>query len=224
MKNILCFGDSNTFGTNPKGGRHQRFARWPGRLSQLLGEEYYVIEEGMGGRTTVWDDPLEPKRCGIQFLPVALQSHKPLDMVIVCLGTNDCKAHFQASPKVIAKGAERLVKTIQEFDYGAGMKTPKILLISPIHIGDDVEHSPFASFDSTAPEKSKALAPYFEEVARQHNCLFLDASQAASPSSLDQLHMDEENHGKLAEAVTDVVENYFLNQTGECNNEETIGL
>ena len=77
MINILCFGDSNTFGTNPKGGRHSWNTRWPGRLQVLLGPEYYVIEEGMGGRTTVWDDPLEPGRCGIQALPMALQSHKP---------------------------------------------------------------------------------------------------------------------------------------------------
>ena len=74
MINILCFGDSNTFGTNPKGGRHSWNTRWPGRLQVLLGPEYYVIEEGMGGRTTVWDDPLEPGRCGIQALPMALQS------------------------------------------------------------------------------------------------------------------------------------------------------
>lgn len=221
MKTILCFGDSNTFGTNPKGGRHERQVRWPGRLAQLLGDGYYVIEEGMGGRTTVWDDPLEPNRCGIQFLPVALQSHKPLDLVVICLGTNDCKAHFQASPRVIAKGAERLVKTIQGYDYGAGAPVPKILLISPIHIGEDVEHSPYASFDSVSPAKSKALAPLYKEVADQYGCLYLDASKVAEPSSLDQLHMDKENHGKLAEAVKCVVERYFADQMGERGHEET---
>ena len=113
MINILCFGDSNTFGTNPKGGRHSWNTRWPGRLQVLLGPEYYVIEEGMGGRTTVWDDPLEPGRCGIQALPMALQSHKPLDLVILFLGTNDCKAHFHASPRVITKGMENLCHTVQ---------------------------------------------------------------------------------------------------------------
>ena len=209
MKTILCFGDSNTFGTNPKGGRHERQIRWPGRLAQLLGDGYYVIEEGMGGRTTVWDDPLEPNRCGIQFLPVALQSHKPLDLVAICLGTNDCKAHFHASPRMIAKGAERLVKTIQSYDYGAGVPAPKILLISPIHIGDEVEHSPYASFDSASPAKSRALAPFYREVADQYGCLYLDASKVAEPSGLDQLHMEEEGHKALAEAVKDVIEEYF---------------
>ena len=168
-----------------------------------------MIEEGMGGRTTVWDDPLEPNRCGIQFLPVALQSHKPLDLVAVCLGTNDCKAHFHASPRMIAKGAERIVKTIQSYDYGAGVPAPKILLISPIHIGDEVEHSPYASFDSASPAKSRALAPFYKEVADQYGCLYLDASKAAEPSGLDQLHMEEEGHKALAEAVKDVIEEYF---------------
>ena len=125
MINILCFGDSNTFGTNPKGGRHSWNTRWPGRLQVLLGPEYYVIEEGMGGRTTVWDDPLEPGRCGIQALPMALQSHKPLDLVILFLGTNDCKAHFHASPRVITKGMENLCHTYRDLITGKAIRSQR---------------------------------------------------------------------------------------------------
>ncbi|MCD7990438.1 MAG: SGNH/GDSL hydrolase family protein [Clostridia bacterium] len=209
MINILCFGDSNTFGTNPKGGRHSWNTRWPGRLQVLLGPEYYVIEEGMGGRTTVWDDPLEPGRCGIQALPMALQSHKPLDLVILFLGTNDCKAHFHASPRVITKGMENLCRTVQRFDYGEGYKKPQILVISPIHIGKDMEHCPYASFDETAPGKSMALAPLYQELAKAEGCLFLDAASLAGPSSLDQLHMDAKNHGALAEGIAEAVKGYF---------------
>ena len=102
MKTILCFGDSNTFGTNPAGGRHPRNVRWTGRLQKLLGEDYYVIEEGMGGRTTVWDDPLEPNRNGLRFLPVALQSHQPLDMVGPVLSSNPEEVF---SPKRLASVA-----------------------------------------------------------------------------------------------------------------------
>lgn len=209
MINILCFGDSNTFGTNPKGGRHSWNTRWPGRLQVLLGPEYYVIEEGMGGRTTVWDDPLEPGRCGIQALPMALQSHKPLDLVILFLGTNDCKAHFHASPRVITKGMENLCHTVQGFYYGEGYKKPKILVISPIHIGNDMEHCPYVSFDETAPGKSMALAPLYQELAKAEGCLFLDAASLAGPSSIDQLHMDAKNHGALAEGIAEVVKGYF---------------
>ena len=103
-KHILCYGDSNTFGTNPTHCpiRHPLHVRWTGRLQSLLGPNYRLIEEGMGGRSTVWDDPLEPGRNGLTFLPVALQSHRPLDLVILSLGTNDCKSIFHASPRVIA--------------------------------------------------------------------------------------------------------------------------
>jgi lysophospholipase L1-like esterase len=66
MYNILCYGDSNTFGYIPGSGgqRYGRDIRWTGRLQHLLGERYYVIEEGLGGRTTVWDDPIEEHKNG----------------------------------------------------------------------------------------------------------------------------------------------------------------
>lgn len=209
MINILCFGDSNTFGTNPKGGRHSWNTRWPGRLQVLLGPEYYVIEEGMGGRTTVWEDPLEPGRCGIKALPIALQSHKPLDLVILSLGINDCKAHFHATPKVIAKGMENLCREVQRFDYGEGYKIPKILVISPIHMGRDMDHCPYASFDETSPDKSACIAPLYQDMAKANGCLFLDAATLAVSSSLDQLHMDAKNHGAVAEGIAEMVKGYF---------------
>lgn len=205
MINILCFGDSNTYGSNPTGGRHPREVRWPGRLQRLLGGDSYVIEEGMGGRTTVWDDPLEPNRSGIMALPIALQSHKPLDLVILSLGTNDCKAHFAASPRVIAKGVEALCRLVRTFDYGVGTPVPQILLISPIHAGPQIASSPFASFDASAYEKSRALSPLYEQVARQFGCLFLDGAAVARASDEDQLHMDAKGHAAMADAVAEIV-------------------
>ena len=120
MKNILCYGDSNTFGSIPGGGRYPYGVRWPGRLAGLLGADWHLIEEGMGGRTTVWEDPLEPGRCGIRYLPVALCSHQPLDMVIVSLGTNDCKASFHAPAGLIAQGLGRILSCIQRHPYTTG--------------------------------------------------------------------------------------------------------
>lgn len=204
-KTILCYGDSNTHGSNPHGGRHPRERRWTGRLQMLLGEGYYVIEEGMGGRTTVWDDPLEPNRCGMTALPVALQTHKPLDLVILMLGTNDCKSHFHASARVIAQGVENLCNVIERYDYGEGNCVPEILLVSPILIGDDMEQCPFASFDETAPEKSRLLAPLYEDISKRRGYRFLDAAQVAAASPVDQLHMDWEGHEALAEAMEKII-------------------
>ncbi len=207
MVNILCFGDSNTFGSNPDGGRHPREVRWPGRLQKLLGDDYYVIEEGMGGRTTVHEDPFEPNRCGKQALPVALQSHKPLDLVILSLGTNDCKLFFGLTPALVAKGAEYLCGMIQSFDYG-GYHPPKILLVSPIRMGTDLERCPFDSFDETSVERADQLSPWYEAVAKRQGCLFLDAAQVAGPGS-DQLHMDGDSHRRLAEALCKMIQAEF---------------
>lgn len=206
MKRILCYGDSNTYGSNPDGGRWDEHTRWPGLLSDKLGfERYRVIEEGMGGRTTIWDDPIEPNRNGLAALPISLQSHRPLDLVVIALGTNDCKTHLNASPKLIARGAEMLVDAVRTYRYGDGYPVPRILLVSPIHIAADVADSPFVSFDYTSHEKSLALAPLFRQVAERTHAAFFDASAVAIPSTTDRLHMDAQSHRNLALALLPLV-------------------
>ena len=205
-KHILCFGDSNTFGTDPTHlrARHPLAVRWTGRLQALLGGEYRVIEEGMGGRTTVWDDPLEPGRCGLAFLPVALQSHRPLDLVILMLGTNDCKSIFHASPRIIARGAERLLETIRDFPYGIGLHAPKVLLVSPILMGPRVGESEYVTFDNASGERVRGLAKELAASAERYGCAFFDAATVAGPGP-DQLHMDADSHRALAEALAPLV-------------------
>lgn len=209
MRTILCFGDSNTFGTNPSGGRWSYEDRWTGILAGLLGPSYRIIEEGMGGRTTVFDDPLEPNRCGRQFLPVALQSHRPLDLVIINLGTNDCKVFFKANERIIAKALEQLVALIRTYPYGEGYPIPRILVVSPIHIGVQIETAPFVSYDASSSTLSRKLAPAIKKMADEQGVYFLDASQAAQPSEIDQLHMDREGHLALAHALHPMIEALF---------------
>ena len=111
---ILCFGDSNTFGYIPgRGGRYDRHTRWPGRLQELLGSAYQVIEEGLCGRTTIFDDPLREGRCGIRMLPVVLETHNPIDIIVVMLGTNDCKSIYGATADFIGKGISKLIRQIR---------------------------------------------------------------------------------------------------------------
>lgn len=99
MKSILCYGDSNTYGLMPDSpDRYPRDVRWTGILQKKLGEDYYVIEEGLSGRTTLWDDPIEEHKNGKKYLLPCLDSHKPVDLVILMLGTNDLKTRFSLTP------------------------------------------------------------------------------------------------------------------------------
>lgn len=135
MYNILCFGDSNTFGTNPAGGRWPWEQRWTGLLQNELGSSYRIIEDGCGGRTTGLDDPIEGDRNGLRHLGVSLHSHRPLDLVILMLGTNDMKHRFSLLPIDIAHSAARLGELVQSYPYGPAYPVPKVLLVSPICSG-----------------------------------------------------------------------------------------
>ena len=208
MKSILCYGDSNTFGENPEGGRHPRNIRWTGILQKLLGEDYYIIEEGLNGRTTVFEDPLETCRNGAEALPFVLKSHKPLDLVLIMLGTNDCKTHFALTATGIANGLERLVRMILHFDYGNSCKIPEIFIVSPIHIGDNAKERPASNFEDQSVVRSKGLAAEYERVAKAYGCRFFDASTVAVPSRTDQIHMDADNHRALAGALAAELKNW----------------
>lgn len=223
MKHILCFGDSNLFGTNPSGGRWPLEQRWTGLLSRALGDGYRIIEEGLGGRTTVFDDPLEENRCGSRQLPMLLHSHRPLDLVILSLGTNDCKTLFNANAKIIAKALEKLALMVKAYPYGEHYPIPQVLVISPIHTGEGVEDSPFASFDYTSHLVSKTLAPAIKAMADKNNLLFLDASLVAQSSPIDQLHMDREGHAALAKAVLPIVLDWFGDKRAVLREEEATG-
>ena len=199
MKQILCFGDSNTYGLIPKlGGRYEWGVRWTSILNEKLGlNEYRVIEEGLCGRTTIFDDPLRDNRNGVKYLPAVLESNQGIDTVILMLGTNDCKTVYSASAEVIGKGIERLIKLIRYYS-----KNSDILLISPIHFGDSVwkkEYDP--EFSKGSIKINEGLASVYRYIADKENIHFLDASLVAKPSEEDQEHMNEEGHRALAKAV-----------------------
>lgn len=199
MKQILCFGDSNTYGLIP--GTTDRYdwgIRWTSILAEEIREKgYRVIEEGLCGRTTVFDDPLRDGRRGTQLLPVLLETHKPIDTVILMLGTNDCKTIFDASPQVIGKGIERLLEQIKRNDPGI-----KVLLVSPIELGERVWEDGFdPEFSQASIAVSRSLPEVYRKIAEKNDVYFLAASQSAGPSKVDQEHLDEEGHAALANAI-----------------------
>ncbi|MFG6332454.1 MAG: SGNH/GDSL hydrolase family protein [Lachnospiraceae bacterium] len=200
---ILCYGDSNTFGYIPgRGGRYDRHTRWPGRLQELLGSGYQVVEEGLCGRTTVYEDASEAGRCGLERIRDAVEKSRPLDLLILMLGSNDCKRRFGASAAEITEG---LGKTADAAD-DCGERAFAVLLIAPAAMTERVMHSGFGpEFDRRSIEVSKELAQEYERLAEKCGYGFLDASKATQVSEADGLHLDAQGHRKLAEAVSEWV-------------------
>ena len=207
MKQILCFGDSNTYGLIPgTKNRYGRDTRWTGLIEQqLYGKGCRIIEEGLCGRTTVFEDELREGRKGAAFLPTLLESHAPVDRVVLMLGTNDLKIRFQATPTDIGKGIDRLIKMIKSITPQKRQdgQSAKILLMAPPHLGDDLTEIP--SGEEMGFERgisySKRLAPIYEDWAKFHNIEFLDAAKYAKASEIDACHLTRESHRKLGEMV-----------------------
>ncbi|MEY4394718.1 MAG: hypothetical protein RL595_1967 [Planctomycetota bacterium] len=204
MKTILCYGDSNTWGYIPgTGNRYPRQVRWPGVLQNLLGEKFHVIEEGLNGRTTVMDDPTRIAKNGLPYLRPCLDSHAPIDLVVLMLGTNDTKHRFGLSAFDISEGVAMLVNIIQQSAAGLNNRAPAILLVSPVVLDPAPEKS--ALFEGAA-QKSRELAGHIENVAKANRCAFLDASLHTGVSPIDGIHLDEEGHQALGHAIAQKIQ------------------
>jgi lysophospholipase L1-like esterase len=209
-KTILCFGDSNTWGFDP--ATKQRLpedVRWTGVLQRELGPRYNVIEEGLNGRTTVWDDPIEEGRSGKLYLAPCLLSHQPIHLVVLMLGTNDLKKRYSISPFDLGRSIGLLLNMISRSPTGPAGASPKILLMSPPHVGDLGE---FAEMFEGAGEKSKGVAHYYLQQAQLYGCDFLDAATVVVPSRHDGVHLDPAEHAKLGVAVANMVQQAVLEE------------
>ncbi len=200
---ILCYGDSNTHGTRPlqEGIGLQRFEaadRWPGVLRAALGADWTVIEEGLPGRTTVHDDPVEGMhKNGLRTLRACLESHVPLDLAVLMLGTNDLKTRFSATAADIAASIERLLREILLCTASFG-PSPRLLLIAPAPIE---EVGGLGAILQGGAAKSRALAPLYRAVALRHGASFLDAGAVIRVSPVDGVHFEADQHHLLGAAV-----------------------
>ena len=199
-KTVLCYGDSNTHGKAPEtGGRHPFNVRWPGVLQRELGDRARVVEEGLNGRTTVYDEPLRIGRNGAHYLPVLVESHAPVDILVLMLGINDVLGFFEVTAHDAARGISVLVDltrtTCARIDY----PPPTILVVAPpiaLPLPDDVK-----KLCPGDPSKSHEFSDHYKQVAEAQNCLYLDASRVVSTSEIDGIHLDAQNHQKLGLAI-----------------------
>lgn len=208
MRNILCYGDSNTWGAVPGTlVRHPYDVRWPGVMATELGQNFRIIEDGINGRTTVWDDPDNQCRNGLQSLGYSLYRSKPLDLIIVMLGTNDldytdAKGYYEG----ISILAKRILLANRCYPGTSNifLDKPRLLLVSPIE------------FCSHMPQYQEALkfAIYTEQLANELKIPWLNAAEFAKPSEIDGCHMDAENHFNLGKAIAMKVKELLTENNG----------
>jgi lysophospholipase L1-like esterase len=210
-KSILCFGDSLTWGWVPKkpavpSARYLRQARWTGVLADQLGAGYTIIEEGLSGRTTTADDPTDPRFNGAAYLPSALATHLPLDLVIVMLGGNDTKAYFGRSAFDIAVGMSVLLGQIATSAGGVGTAypAPKALVVCPPPLADVVDPW-FREMFNGAQAKGRELPPLYKSVADFVGAGFFDAGSVISTDGIDGIHFTEQTNRDLGRALADPV-------------------
>lgn len=213
-RSILFYGDSNTWGFDPATTlRYPYPLRWTTVCASLLGDTYHCFPAGMNGRTTVFDDPVKGSRNGLKGLDYELQTHKPLDLFVVMLGTNDLK-YTDADGS--ADGMERLIELVLTANERYSLSSPvfpapaevsgeegseknPILLISPIrlraHVGDR---------DDDVSESAR-LSGLYQAIAEKHRLHFLDASLYAEASEADGVHLAVEGHRSLGRAIAESV-------------------
>lgn len=206
-KSVMCFGDSLTWGWIPvmEGAPTYRYPfedRWTGAMAKALGDNYHVIEEGLSARTTSADDPNDPRLNGSQYLPSALASHLPLDLVIIMLGTNDTKPFFNRTPYDIAYGMSKLVGQVLTSAYGVGTPyaAPKCLVVSPPPL-TPMPHPFFQGMFGDAHEKSNQLAKQYKDMADFMKIDFLNAGDFITTDGCDGIHFTAENNHDLGNAI-----------------------
>lgn len=204
-KHILCYGDSNTWGYDPLGGgRYDDDARWTERLARLLGDGFRVIAEGLNGRTTCFEDPINEGLSGLGTLAPILQSHAPLDLLVFMLGTNDCKQRFSATPVNIKDGLLRLVQKAHGLDVWRSQ--PRILIVAPLIMDRRLYEAPCAGgMGEGCVEKSERLPALFEQMAREQGLAFLDCNPYVTPVPGDYMHFDLASNAPFAAALAEKV-------------------
>ena len=207
-KTVLCFGDSNTHGTvamiSPTEKR--RFAkaeRWPSVMGRLLGEEWDVIAEGHPGRTSVLDDPVDGShKNGFRALHAILESHRPIDLTILMLGTNDLKARFALSAHDISLCIRRLVVEIQNSDTGLNGQAPRVLIAAPTNV---IETGIFVEMFAGAAKKSVALTNKLRDLAKSQQVDFIDLNEFATVDPVDGIHLDVVGQAAVGVAMATAV-------------------
>ena len=217
-KHILCFGDSLTWGYDPVNKvRFAESSRWPMVMQSALGEGYAVIEEGQNGRTIATDDPAEGEKNGLKYIGPCLESHSPLDWVIVMLGVNDCKRKFSYSAMDVAGEMQIFLEKILSYRMFRCQDQFQVLLVAPPAVSPAIRDSWLGdSFGYEQAQKvSEELPAWYRQLADTYGCCFFNAADHVKVSDADGVHLDAEDQIKLGRLLAETVASYDLQSSGE---------
>ena len=200
MKNIICYGDSNTFGYNPKdNSRFDEDIRWTAVLQKKLGKEYHVINEGMCNRTGFVDNPEGFLFSAQKHFPKMISEIDIVDILILAIGTNDLQAQYDISIEAIEKGLRNLIKS-------AKTKVKRIIVIPSVILSEKILEGFFKlQFNETSIEKSRKVGSLYRTMAKLNHCEIFDINEFAHPSEFDGLHYDKNSHKIIAEKLTEFI-------------------
>jgi len=217
-KTVLCFGDSLTWGFDPRGGesfvRYGFTERWTRRLQSELGSSYYVIEDGLNGRTTVFDDPVIGGMSGLAQLPTALKTHMPLDLAVILLGSNDAKTRFGVNGDEIARCLGRLLDVLSKSNCGRDGSGPETLVLVPPVMGDVSGTWLEPIFDPVHSHAAlQRLRASYPTVAAAFGAHCFDINNVVGPGTTDGIHFDPDSLQPVAIALAKRIRSLFGDST-----------
>ena len=208
-KRVLCFGDSLTWGYDPVNRiRFDEDNRWPRVMGKILGDDYEIIEEGQNGRTIATDDPSEGEKNGLKYIGPCLETHTPLDIVIIMLGSNDCKRKFSYSSMDIAGEMQIMLEKIKAYNEFRCQNRFKIILVSPPLISDAIKDSWLGdSFGyENACKVSSELSGWYKSLSEMYGIYFIDAAEHVKASDSDGCHLDADNQQRLGSVIAGFIQ------------------
>lgn len=199
---VVCFGDSLTWGFNPVDmSRYGHDVRWTRLLQKELGPDFYVVEEGVNGRTTVFEDPVKGDKNGLEHLFTVRKTHMPIDILIIMLGTNDLQTRFSMNAETISIAIGRLLFLATQATDDIEGKAPKVLLMSPPPLAE-LAGTPFElQFSEQSRIESTKLADGYKQKAEEYGVSFFDAGTVISASPVDAIHFEAGPQADLAKAI-----------------------
>ena len=207
MDQVLIYSDSLTWGIIPNTRNRLPFdKRWPGVFENSLekeGKKIRVIENCLNGRRTAWPDPFKNGRDGSEGLSELIEICSPLKLVILMLATNDFQCTHENNAWMSAQGTAKLVQIIRQSPIEPGMPVPEIMIVVPPKIIEP--KGVIANKFQGAEKRCVGLSIELEKIAKEQSTMFFDTASVTEASTVDGIHLDEDQHRLLGEAIARVI-------------------